>query len=140
MDHQVHLPVGSLAELAHHLVVLVHVQLLQVLGGDQLQLLQDVDGAPKAVRRKAHGGGGLEKNVPEEEEEEQLPIAGDGRSLAVFLNMEDGEILLLMQLFSLMVRYTRRPRQTHSHLADEWKTLRQCKRGRSLLEQQEMLE
>lgn len=57
MHHQVHLPVGALPQLTHHLVVLVDVQLLQVLRSDQLQLLQDV-GGPEAVGRGGHGDGG----------------------------------------------------------------------------------
>lgn len=69
VDDQVHLPVGTLPQLAHHLVVLVDVELLQVLSSDQLQLFQDVDGgagAVGAVGRGAHRGrgSGLETDVP----------------------------------------------------------------------------
>lgn len=58
MDDQVHLPIGALSQLTDDLVVFVDVQLLQVLRGDQLELLQDVDGGAGAVGRGVHCCGG----------------------------------------------------------------------------------
>lgn len=54
VDDQVHLPIGALSQLADDLVVFIDVQLLQVLRGDQLELLQDVDGGAGAVGRGVH--------------------------------------------------------------------------------------
>lgn len=82
MDDQVHLPIGALSQLADDLVVFIDVQLLQVLRGDQLELLQDVDGGAGAVGRGVHccgrdgpeprrGGAGLETDVPVEKEEQE---------------------------------------------------------------------
>lgn len=56
VDDQVHLAVGALAQLPDHLVVLVDLQPLQVLGCDQLQLVQDVHVGSRHQRRGAHAG------------------------------------------------------------------------------------
>jgi len=56
VEHQVHLAVGALPQLPDHLVVLVHLQPLQVLGRDQLQLVQYVHVGTGAQRGGAHGG------------------------------------------------------------------------------------
>ncbi len=56
VDDQVHLAVGALAQLPDHLVVLVNLQPLQVLGCDQLQLIQDVHVGSRYQRRGTHAG------------------------------------------------------------------------------------
>lgn len=45
VDYKVHLAVGPLAQLTDDLIVSVDLQLLHILGSNELQLLQDVDGA-----------------------------------------------------------------------------------------------
>lgn len=57
VDDQVHLAIGAFAQLPDHLVVLVDFQSLQVLGCDQLQLVQDVHVGSGHQRRGAHAGG-----------------------------------------------------------------------------------
>lgn len=56
VDDQVHFAVGALAQLPDHLVVLVDLQPLQVLGCDQLQLVQDVHVGSRHQRRGTHSG------------------------------------------------------------------------------------
>lgn len=73
VDDQVHFPVGALPQFADNLIVFVDVQLLQVLSGDELELLQDVDGGAGAMGRGVHSRGGtarsgLETDVPVEQE------------------------------------------------------------------------
>lgn len=56
VDDQVHFAIGALAQLPDHLVVLVDLQPLQVLGRDQLQLIQDVHVGSRHQRRGTHSG------------------------------------------------------------------------------------
>ena len=49
MDDQVHFSVRALSQFSDNLVVLVDVQLLEVLGSDDLELLQDVHGGTGAM-------------------------------------------------------------------------------------------
>lgn len=59
VDDQVHLPIGALPQFTDDLIVFVDVQFFQVLCGNQLELLQDVDGGAGAMGRGVHGCGGL---------------------------------------------------------------------------------
>lgn len=54
VDDQVHLAVRALAQLPDHLVVFVDLKPLQVLGCDQLQLVQDVHVGSRHQRRGTH--------------------------------------------------------------------------------------
>lgn len=56
VDDQVHFSIGPLAQLPDHLIVLVDLQPLQVLGCDQLQLVQDVHAGSGHQRRRTHIG------------------------------------------------------------------------------------
>ena len=56
VDDQIYFTVGALAQLPDHLVVLVDLQPLQVLGCDQLQLIQNVHVGSRHQRRRAHCG------------------------------------------------------------------------------------
>lgn len=62
MNDQVHLAVGAFAQLSDNFIVLVNLEFLQVLSGEELQLLQDVDRHPRHDRRGAHfsTGAGVE--------------------------------------------------------------------------------
>lgn len=53
VDNQIHLAIGTLAQLPNNLIILINVQFLQVLGRNKLQLLQDINGGTRS-----DGGGG----------------------------------------------------------------------------------
>lgn len=54
VDNQIHLAIGALAQFPDDLIVLINIQLLQILGCNKLQLLQDVDGGTGSDRGGAH--------------------------------------------------------------------------------------
>lgn len=54
VDDKVHLAICAFAELPDDLIVFIDVQLLQVLGCDELQLIQDINRGTGHVRGGAH--------------------------------------------------------------------------------------